>query len=550
MKAKSKNKVQNEQIDTAYPDIPFIGKLLTNTNISSSVYYAYYSMIPKVEKGKVPFSYCVYGAYPPTIEWEFLQYRIQHKDHPFDKATTEQIDNALRNYAEGFKEGYYNFEQDKITNRLFTNDAIKTQIIFDEATSWLLTERGFSTTFGEGTNFFDQWRQAGKATGYYYRAWYLILENHSLFSPLFQRAPREFTITYSSENYIAFQGEKYYFPFDCYQVSTNLSLLVEELYKPDVTILSIQRFPDLIFDEKFNGHFDLAASISNIIEIMAEDAKRVAHIGDTYRVHLIDWFISECEKRAVKYIVENDKSVDAPDTMAKKMVGINEAQKTKQTIREKQRQQAFKRLVAGNYSPNTADFREKAKIESLDRVNPAHYLKFLRGEKEKYTNAIAYYNAYGNSEAETILQNAYTDILTFVNAEIAARIGNVIVVNEPEPKANPNSNDYILSTINEYLEPFKSKIKDTDYDKLAGNLKRYFETGNFFKIGVIPVGRVNMKALGWALNNIYRGLKQGNLSVDYLRFARNNISTFSKVDFDESNYTKSKLYKYFTTKTQ
>jgi hypothetical protein len=126
-------------------------------------------------------------------------------------------------------------------------------------------------------------------------------------------------------------------------------------------------------------------------------------------------------------------------------------------------------------------------------------------------------------------------------------IGGDITILESEP------NDVLLSTIDECLAPFKECLCDSDYNLLVKAKKQYFEKGTFPKINrALKVrGRVNKKKLGWALNELYRLRKPGTpLSADYLRFGKQHISIFHDVPFKEKDYTKSTLYKYYTTKAQ
>jgi len=274
MAAKNKKTNPAKETKNVYPDIPKISDLLYNTNISASVSHAYYGLIPKAEYGKIPFGYNIYGAYPETIDYEVLLLKIQAKTPPFDVVTEQQIDKALQDFAEGFKEGYYNFENDKINSKLFKDDATKAQVIFDIATSNFFTDRGFGISHGEGVDYFETWKNAGKEGGYYYRAWYVILESHNVFAPYFLHAPTEQTITYSSDNSITVQGITYYFPFEGYNTCVNISLLFDALCKPDVTILNLQFFPDLIFDEKFKGHYDFAAIISTYYQNIQKELRQ------------------------------------------------------------------------------------------------------------------------------------------------------------------------------------------------------------------------------------------------------------------------------------
>ena len=94
-------------------------------------------------------------------------------------------------------------------------------------------------------------------------------------------------------------------------------------------------------------------------------------------------------------------------------------------------------------------------------------------------------------------------------------------------------------------------MKIADYDILVSALMEYFETKKFPVIqNQIKVGKVNKKKFGWALNQINQSVGNGILTIEYLRFAKNHISLFSDVGFNELDFVKSNLYKYFTTKTE
>lgn len=111
-------------------------------------------------------------------------------------------------------------------------------------------------------------------------------------------------------------------------------------------------------------------------------------------------------------------------------------------------------------------------------------------------------------------------------------------------------NDYSLSTIEDYLIKFKEKMNDHYYHKLISALKEYFETGQFPKSNEeIKISKVNIKSFGWALNQIYRSQKKDALAKEYLIFAKENISLFKDIDFNEKKITDCRLYDYFTTKT-
>jgi hypothetical protein len=112
-----------------------------------------------------------------------------------------------------------------------------------------------------------------------------------------------------------------------------------------------------------------------------------------------------------------------------------------------------------------------------------------------------------------------------------------------------SENDFILSTIEDWLFEFKEKMNEIDYQILVTALTTYFDTGSFPKLSK-PIqinGRPNKKLFGWALNRIFEAKGKG-IEKELLIFAKQNISLFRDVQFDENNILKSNLYKYFTTK--
>ena len=112
-------------------------------------------------------------------------------------------------------------------------------------------------------------------------------------------------------------------------------------------------------------------------------------------------------------------------------------------------------------------------------------------------------------------------------------------------------NNLTLSTIEDWLFEFKGKMSETDYQNLFSALVKYSETGTFPSLSK-PIqinGRLNKKLFGWALNRIFEAQGKG-VEKELLQFAKQNISLFADVEFDETNVLKSNLYKYFTTKTK
>jgi hypothetical protein len=111
-----------------------------------------------------------------------------------------------------------------------------------------------------------------------------------------------------------------------------------------------------------------------------------------------------------------------------------------------------------------------------------------------------------------------------------------------------NQNNLLKSTINDYLEEFKDEIKYDGYRLLVDALYEYFKSGEFPILSEkIEFKKINKKRVGWALKKLYQSETTDNLSIEYFRFAKDNINIFSQEVIDSSNLKKSKFYKYFTT---
>lgn len=162
-----------------------------------------------------------------------------------------------------------------------------------------------------------------------------------------------------------------------------------------------------------------------------------------------------------------------------------------------------------------------------------------------------YVNQGMNDKISGIFKNAI-DAITLKKAVVENKIKLILerkknLTNGIQDKANalPGSeNDYLASTIEDYLHPFRGLLSDYDYTALLTALKKYFADGDFpeLKKKIKITGKVNKKAFGWELNLLYRSQKDDKLPREYLQFAKDNISIFE--DVDNKN-----LYKYFTTKT-
>jgi len=154
-----------------------------------------------------------------------------------------------------------------------------------------------------------------------------------------------------------------------------------------------------------------------------------------------------------------------------------------------------------------------------------------------------------------------------IHEEFKKLLSNIIAYcrnnfNEPQKPTENNKtstkspsegeNNLTVSTIEDWLFEFKEQeiLKEKHYKNLVTALDCYFEKGTFPVLeNKIKVGRVNKKRFGWVLNRIFHAEGKG-IEINLLRFAKNNISIFEDVNFDENNLQKSNLYKYFTTTTE
>jgi len=110
-------------------------------------------------------------------------------------------------------------------------------------------------------------------------------------------------------------------------------------------------------------------------------------------------------------------------------------------------------------------------------------------------------------------------------------------------------NDFLLSTIKEYLEELEDSLSETNLNKLIQALYNYFKTDNYLNHGdKIIFKNINKKRVGWVLKEIHKAIKPGSLPVEYFHFAKNNISVFENEIIPENNFIKSSFYKSFTTK--
>jgi hypothetical protein len=168
------------------------------------------------------------------------------------------------------------------------------------------------------------------------------------------------------------------------------------------------------------------------------------------------------------------------------------------------------------------------KLEHHLKINQYEYFEFREQDIKKHTESERY---------KVYLEHLFS------------HINNLSLQKNETVHELQTENDLTLSTIEDWLFEFKEIMSEADYKILVSALIQYFDTGIFPTL-LKPIqinGRPNKKLFGWALNRIFEAKGKG-VELELLQFAKQNISLFTDVKFDEINFRESNLYKYFTTK--
>ncbi len=196
-------------------------------------------------------------------------------------------------------------------------------------------------------------------------------------------------------------------------------------------------------------------------------------------------------------------------------------------------------------------------INNIDTVYNVRGLSKIKNENSTrlvYLNnlMIDYYNGFFANEIEGFenisqLKHVYNYLNNIENNgnELENSLENQIKINEINAK---HDNDYLKSSIEDYLDCVSDYIDTLNYGLLVDALYSYFSTSTFPLLEKkIIFKRVNKKKVGWALKEVYKNNKQGVLDIEYFRFAKENINLFEDELIETTNFNKSKFYKLFTT---
>lgn len=212
------------------------------------------------------------------------------------------------------------------------------------------------------------------------------------------------------------------------------------------------------------------------------------------------------------------------------------------------------------YDAEESDFI-KSEEEFLENI--LHDLKNPEGAHDGY--AVSGYDNF--SKAYSIIKSLGFDQYifsnnkktTFLNERKTNMCSNDLDIDNPiseeKPiqdenltKFVPEENNFLRSTIHEYLEELKIEINGNGYDILVNALFEYFSNGSFPTLTTkINFKKINKKRVGWALKELYKSERTSNLEIEYFRFAKDNINLFANEIIVEKDFKKSKFYKAFTT---
>lgn len=153
-----------------------------------------------------------------------------------------------------------------------------------------------------------------------------------------------------------------------------------------------------------------------------------------------------------------------------------------------------------------------------------------------------------SNKDDYIIEEQKKSLKIAINNEEDAIVVPIPSTNNIQVIEQSSLNDFIRSTIIEYLEDIIDDINPNDYRFLVDALYCYFTTSKFPKLErKIIFKRVNKKKVGWALKQCYKSILSDNLNVEYFRFAQENINLFAKEVIETESFSKSNFYKAFTT---
>ena len=173
---------------------------------------------------------------------------------------------------------------------------------------------------------------------------------------------------------------------------------------------------------------------------------------------------------------------------------------------------------------------------------------------QEYINLISYALNFRDNSPE-IEREAVLNVQEELIEELEywqEKLSEITIKQTKTINANNNRSESIKSSIDKWLYEFleNDTLDKVNYNLLSDSLIHYLDKNSFPHISTtIHIGRVNVKRIGWAINRILKEQGKG-ITIELLKFSKENISIYMKYDFNEEHFKNNNLYKYFTTKPQ
>lgn len=119
-----------------------------------------------------------------------------------------------------------------------------------------------------------------------------------------------------------------------------------------------------------------------------------------------------------------------------------------------------------------------------------------------------------------------------------------------ELKMEDEKNDYLASTIDDYLEPFCDGdiIHKKSCQVVKDVLITFFKNNEIKSISPVFIKKGNKKKLAFACGEIYRSTCSNPISYEFLLLLKGTFLIYSNEIFERHSLNRSSLYKYCTTK--
>jgi hypothetical protein len=182
----------------------------------------------------------------------------------------------------------------------------------------------------------------------------------------------------------------------------------------------------------------------------------------------------------------------------------------------------------------------------LKRINESiQHIQYniLRGNNSVAINMKRYFQLFFSNTISKLENDFSIDILSsplkdnFIevnkNIESSINLDEIKIVNRnsiinADTTKHKKSNDEIELSISMHLDVFEENLTEENRELLNDLLYMFFSEGITSSDKMVAFKKVNKKNVGWVLKEIYREITGSNITIDYLRFAQNNIDQVIK----------------------